>query len=81
LEAAPGGGVVLTLEVAGLPEVCRWVLGFGGEAEVLAPADLREEVHQSGAAIRSRYEYEGGDSEEAQSDAAEGLTLNDNAGS
>ena len=38
------GGCVLRMTVAGLDEVCRWVLQFGGEAEVLAPASLRDRV-------------------------------------
>jgi predicted DNA-binding transcriptional regulator YafY len=81
LEGTPGGEVVLTLEVAGLPEVRRWVLGFGGEAEVLSPDDFREEVHQSGVAIRSRYEHQGDVSEEARTSTSEGLTSHDNSGS
>lgn len=44
LDDAPGGGVILTLEVAGLPEIERWVLGFGEHARVLAPAALAESV-------------------------------------
>jgi len=40
----PGGNLILSLSVAGLAEVQRWVLGFGGGAEVLAPAELRRGV-------------------------------------
>jgi predicted DNA-binding transcriptional regulator YafY len=43
-KAEGGGAVVLTMEVAGGAEVERWVLGFGAEAEVLAPAELRARV-------------------------------------
>jgi predicted DNA-binding transcriptional regulator YafY len=53
LEEEPGGTVVLALEVSGTAEVARWVMGFGGEAEVLAPAELRRDVEarlQGGAA-------------------------------
>lgn len=48
-------GVVLTLEVAGLAEVERWVLGFGAQAEVLAPDALRWSVGEALAAGARRY--------------------------
>jgi len=38
------GGLVLHLRVAETSEIRRFVLQFGGEAEVLAPASLREAV-------------------------------------
>ena len=39
-----GGGLVLRLRVAETSELRRWVLQFGAEAEVLAPASLRRAV-------------------------------------
>jgi predicted DNA-binding transcriptional regulator YafY len=39
-----GGGLVLRLRVAETSELRRWVLQFGSEAEVLAPASLRRAV-------------------------------------
>jgi predicted DNA-binding transcriptional regulator YafY len=39
-----GGGLVLRLRVAETSELRRWVLQFGSEAEVLAPASLRRGV-------------------------------------
>ena len=36
--------VIFTATAGGLRSVARWVLGFGAEAEVLAPAELREMV-------------------------------------
>jgi predicted DNA-binding transcriptional regulator YafY len=53
-ETGGGGGVVLTMEVADGAEVERWILGFGAEAEVLAPARLRARVAEQigrGAAL------------------------------
>ena len=44
LRDAADGGVVLSATVAGLHEVQRYVLGWGQDAEVLAPAELREAV-------------------------------------
>jgi predicted DNA-binding transcriptional regulator YafY len=56
LEDVGGGAVVLTLEVAGLVEVERWVLGYGAQAEVLAPEELRRTVRETLAAGARRYE-------------------------
>jgi predicted DNA-binding transcriptional regulator YafY len=50
-----GGGVALTLEVAGLAEIERWVLGYGGAAEVLEPATLRQAVTEKSGAAAARY--------------------------
>ncbi|BDI34134.1 DNA-binding protein [Capsulimonas corticalis] len=44
IEDLPDGGLVLTLHVAGVAEVRRWLLGYGGEVEVLEPATLRDEI-------------------------------------
>jgi len=52
---AGGGGIVLTFEVAGLAEIERWVLGYGGAAEVLEPAALRRAVAKRIAAAAARY--------------------------
>jgi predicted DNA-binding transcriptional regulator YafY len=43
--------VVLTLDVADAGELLRWVLSFGRDAELLAPADLRATLADSAAAI------------------------------
>ena len=40
----PDGGVELRLEICLSPEVQRWVLGWGDDVEVLAPAQLRQAV-------------------------------------
>lgn len=40
-----GGGCLLHLRVSGLDEVKRWVMQFEAEAEVVAPASLRREIH------------------------------------
>ncbi|MDN5344365.1 MAG: hypothetical protein PWQ18_476 [Clostridia bacterium] len=44
MEELPDGGLVLKMRISGLQEVKRWVLGFGGRAEVLAPLELRREM-------------------------------------
>jgi proteasome accessory factor B len=53
---AGDGGLVLTLEVAGLAEIERWVLGYGGAAEVLEPPALRRSVAERTAEAAKRYE-------------------------
>ena len=46
IEALPDGGLILTMEVAGIAEVKRWLLAFGSHAEVLEPAALREAMRE-----------------------------------
>ncbi len=41
IEEQPNGGLILTLRVAGLAEVQRWLMSFGAEVEVLEPESLR----------------------------------------
>jgi proteasome accessory factor B len=40
----PEGGCELAMRVGGIKEVRAWVLGWGGDVEVLAPQALRDEV-------------------------------------
>ncbi|MCA9709546.1 MAG: transcriptional regulator [Myxococcales bacterium] len=58
VEPRDDGGAVLRAEVAGTKEVTRWVLHWGSHAEVLAPASLREEVHQELRDALAPYEDE-----------------------
>jgi predicted DNA-binding transcriptional regulator YafY len=44
IETERDGSIILTLKVADLAEVKRWLIGFGAAAEVLGPADLQEEI-------------------------------------
>jgi len=52
------GSIVLQLKIAETSEIVRWVMQFGSEAEVLAPASLRravrDELARAGAVYRSR---------------------------
>jgi predicted DNA-binding transcriptional regulator YafY len=55
IEEEAGGALVLSFQVASLAEVQRWVLGFGGGAEVLAPAVLRRGVAEASERATSVY--------------------------
>ncbi len=50
-----GGEVEMTMELRGTVEVVSWVLGFGGTAEVVDPASLRQEVRDELTAGVGRY--------------------------
>ena len=52
----PDGGIELTLKLGALPEVERWILGWGSEAEVLEPPELRARIKRTVEALRARYE-------------------------
>lgn len=51
----PDGSVILQMETRGRNELARWLAGFGGTVEVLAPAELRETVLELGRGIVGRY--------------------------
>lgn len=42
--------------VSGTEEICRWLLGFGGEITVIEPISLREEVQKRAAKILKNYQ-------------------------
>lgn len=43
IEELPSGGLILSLQVGGVQEVKRWVMGYGPHAEVLKPESLRNQ--------------------------------------
>jgi len=45
IEELEGGGLVLRFQTSGLDEVKRWVMQYGGHAEVLEPEGLREAIN------------------------------------
>lgn len=55
VEEQPDGSVIVRFSASGLPEIKRWVLGFGAQATVLEPASLREEVAQEIASALASY--------------------------
>jgi predicted DNA-binding transcriptional regulator YafY len=42
--------------VSGIREISWWILGYGDQAEVVEPADLRELIAQRARGILKRYE-------------------------
>ncbi len=47
ISPASEGGIILEFTATSRPEVISWVLGFGPEASLLAPEDLREEIKEA----------------------------------
>jgi proteasome accessory factor B len=45
----------LTMRVGLSPDLVQWILGWGGEAEVLAPAELRQRVARAAAGAAAVY--------------------------
>jgi predicted DNA-binding transcriptional regulator YafY len=44
IEELEGGGLILRFQTGGLGEVKRWVLQYGGNAEVIAPENLKKDI-------------------------------------
>ena len=49
------GGTVLSLRVGLSPDLVQWILGWGGEAEVLSPPELRTMVAKAALAAAAVY--------------------------
>lgn len=49
------GGVEMRLKLGSLAEIERWILGWGGTARVVAPADLAARVRQAAERIQQAY--------------------------
>lgn len=50
----PGGGVEVGFKLSDLNDITRWILGFGGDVEVLGPPELREAVAEEGRRMAAR---------------------------
>jgi predicted DNA-binding transcriptional regulator YafY len=50
-----GGGALLSLRVGLSPDLVQWILGWGGEAEVLSPGELRGMVAKAALAAALVY--------------------------
>ena len=52
----PDGGIELTLQVGGLDEIQRWILGWAEHAEVVAPEELKHMIQTRAEATARRYD-------------------------
>jgi predicted DNA-binding transcriptional regulator YafY len=52
----PDGSVEVLLRCAVTPELKQWILGYAADAEVLEPAELREEIHTTLLEAAARYQ-------------------------
>ena len=50
------GGVELHLKLSSLPEIERWILGWGGDATVVKPPELRAAVRAAATRILNQAE-------------------------
>ncbi|MGH7943801.1 MAG: helix-turn-helix transcriptional regulator [Opitutaceae bacterium] len=55
LHDLPDGRLELRLRLGALPEIVRWVLTWGGDAEVMQPKELREQLKQTAAMLLKLY--------------------------
>ncbi|MDR2604954.1 MAG: WYL domain-containing protein [Desulfovibrio sp.] len=55
LETDGAGGTILEFTARSLDEVISWALGFGPQAEILAPEEARTEVRRTVAALAALY--------------------------
>ena len=55
LEELDDGGVILRFESGGLDAIKRWVMQYGAHAEVLSPPQLRQNVREEVARMKSLY--------------------------
>jgi predicted DNA-binding transcriptional regulator YafY len=55
VEKKPDGSVLYTATVRGIEEFRRWVVGFGDEAKVLEPAELKDSLGRLGDFLRGAY--------------------------
>ncbi len=56
VERRADGSVEIAYNVADVDELARWVLGWGAQAEVIAPEDVRSRVRMLIAQIAAKYE-------------------------
>jgi predicted DNA-binding transcriptional regulator YafY len=56
IENRSDGSVEITYHVSDTDELARWVLGWGAQAEILAPTPVRDRVRMLLAEISSKYE-------------------------
>ncbi len=58
-EFQPDGTLLFRVTVSGINEIAWWVLGYGDQAEVIQPRELRELIHRRTLRMLGRYNGEG----------------------
>jgi hypothetical protein len=66
------GSLLMTLEASDVLELKRWILGFGQEAEVLEPKELRQAIRQEAEALLTQYSAAGAARRKRPREKAEG---------
>ena len=56
IEDQDDGSIIFSMETSGGWDVVRWVLKYGGEAKILEPKELKEEIITELRAAQSNYE-------------------------
>jgi proteasome accessory factor B len=56
VEAGPDGRLSWSATVSGTVEIRSWILGWGADVEVLAPAELRAEIGTIAATAAAQYQ-------------------------
>ncbi len=56
IEELPEGGLIMRFQTGGLDEVKRWVMQYGGHAEVLTPKELRNQIRLDVEKLKQIYE-------------------------
>jgi len=49
------GSLIYEVKVNGIEEICRWILGFGEEAKVLEPKNLKEKIRSTVEKMKQFY--------------------------
>jgi len=56
IEDQDDGSIIFSMETSGGWDVVRWVLKYGGEAKILEPKELKEDIVKELNAAQSNYE-------------------------
>jgi predicted DNA-binding transcriptional regulator YafY len=59
IEKRADGGIELTMSIANLSEVKRWLIGYGSDAQVLGPEDLRKDIEEDCTRLLKRRDKRG----------------------
>lgn len=55
IEKQKDGSIIISMNTSGWSEVKRWLLSYGADAELLAPAEKREELKREAQQLTALY--------------------------